>query len=640
MAAIERPPARRVVTALSTRRSQTRRAAGALRYHPFTPMNAVPATERRLVVLVVDDIGESRRQLCSLVAELGHEAVGADSGAAALKAVDERRPDVVLLDLLMPDLDGFEVTRRIRSRNANVWLPVIVTSSLQGDEHFIHALESGADDFLTRPVNVALLEAKLRHYRRVLDLQSRLEALAERQRRIHDNILDAVITVDSAGTIAEANLAACRIFGSGEPACLLGLDCEPVLGAAAEALQDGVEMSLRRADGSEFPASIRRSEWSENGHLQRTLVVRDLTEQRRVERMKEEFLATVSHELRTPLTSVLGALGLLAAGAAGPLPPGAVPLAEAAQRNGHRLSRLIDDILDLTKLEDDRLAMHLVPTAIGHLVQEACAANLGYAQRVGVSLGSEVDPSAAGVSVRLDASRFLQVMANLLSNAIKHSPAGETVTVSLRLAPGAVRVLVSDRGRGIDPEFRARMFEKFSQADGSDRRAQGGTGLGLYISRMLVERMGGRIGVEPASASGTVFSVEFPVPGPSGRHAAPWVLVVDSDTDARTRVSRWIEPLCEVAAVASLAQAEERARGDAAPIVVGDTRAQGEADVFCGRLRGIAAGRRVILYSDSVDERFARSMGVAWVRKASAGPDELLRLVREAIAEARRREAG
>jgi signal transduction histidine kinase len=603
-------------------------------------MNTVPASERRLLVLVVDDISESRRQLCALVAELGHEAVGADSGAAALRLVEERRPDAVLLDLLMPEVDGFEVTRRIRALDANRWLPVIVTSSLQGDEHFIHALESGADDFLTRPVNAALLEAKLRHYGQVLDLQSRLATLAERQRRIHDNILDAVITIDSAGAITEANLAACRIFGSGEPACLLGCDCEPVLGANVQTLDEGAELSLRRADGSEFPAAISRSEWIEDGHPHRTLVVRDLTQQRRIERMKDEFLATVSHELRTPLTSVLGALGLLAAGAAGPLPPGAVPLAEAAQRNGHRLSRLIDDILDLTKLEGDRLEMHLAPTAIGHLVLEACAANQGYAQRIDVSLNTDLDPAAADAQVRLDPNRFLQVMANLLSNAIKHSPSGDKVTVSLRSAPGAVRVTVRDRGRGIDPAFRARMFEKFSQADGSDRRAQGGTGLGLYISRMLVERMGGRIAVEPASDAGTAFSVEFPLAGPAGERAAPWVLVVDNDTDARTRVSRWVEPLCEVAAVASLAQAEERARGGTAPIVVGDTRGQGEADVFCAGLRRIAAGRQVILFSDSVDEGFARSMGVAWVRKAGTARTVLIRVVGDAVAAARRTEAG
>ena len=366
-------------------------------------MSTATPSEQRLVVLVVDDIETSRRELCALVDSFGHEAVAAGSGASALEQVRFSRPDVVLLDLLMPDLDGFEVTRRLRAAEGHRWLPVIVTSSLQGDEHFIHALEGGADDYLMRPVNRGLLDAKLRHYHRVL------------------------------------------------------------------------------------------------------------TEQRRVDRMKDEFLAAVSHELRTPLTAVLGALGLLASGAAGPLPERARPLAEAAQRNGHRLSRLIDDILDLTKLEGDRLVMQVSTVAVGPLVREACAANLAYAARVGVAIDQDIEGAADALKLRVDPIRFLQVMANLLSNAIKHSPQGETVTAVVRRSLAGVRVQVQDRGKGIDPEFRACLFEKFAQADGSDRRMQGGTGLGLYLSRILVERMGGRIEAEPASGVGTVFAVEFPV---------------------------------------------------------------------------------------------------------------------------------
>lgn len=363
------------------------------------------------MVLVVDDIEASRRELCALVERLGHEALGAAGGDAALDLVHERRPDIVLLDLLMPDVDGFEVTRRLRVNNLHRWLPVIVTSSLQGDEHFIHALEGGADDFLVRPVNPALLGAKLRHYQRVL------------------------------------------------------------------------------------------------------------AEQRRIDRMKDEFLAAVSHEMRTPLTSVLGALGLLASGAAGTLPEAARPLAEAAQRNGQRLSQLIDDILDLTKLEGDRLLVHASPVAMAALVREACAANRAYGQRGGVAIAQDIDPLAEGLVLELDPNRFLQVMANLLSNAVKHSPSGATVEVSLRRTPGSLAVRVHDHGPGIDPAFRPRLFQKFEQADSSDRRAIGGTGLGLYLSRMLVERMGGRIDVESPAGGGTVFVVEFPLARDQARQA-------------------------------------------------------------------------------------------------------------------------
>lgn len=589
----------------------------------------------RLDVLVVDDIDASRQALCALVGELGHDALGADSGAAALRLVAERRPDVVLLDLLMPDLDGFEVTRRIRALVANRWLPVIVTSSLEGEEHFIHALEIGADDYLSRPVSARLLDAKLRHYERVLALQARLESLAQQHRLIHDNILDAVITVDDAGTIVEANIAACRAFGSGKPSCLLGRSCQDVLGTRLETLRAGNDLLLRRADGTELPARIGTSDWSDEGRAHCTLVVHDLTEQHRIDRMKDEFLATVSHELRTPLTSVLGALGLLAAGAAGPLPHSATPLAEAAQRNGQRLSRLIDDILDLTKLEGDRLVMHVAPAAIGGLLREAQIANQGYAERAGVALVAEMDPSTERVEARVDTHRFLQVMANLLSNAIKHSPAGCTVGLSLDANAHLVRVRVRDHGPGISPGFEASMFTKFSQADTSDRRPRGGTGLGLYISRMLVERMGGRIGVESSGSEGTVFSVELPRADAPSTLAPAWTLVVDADLDSRQRIAGWLETVCTVDAVASLAQAEAMAASRAPAVVVADTRAQGEADAFCTALRRLAARGRVILYSDSVDAAFAQQMGVAWLRKSGVGQDDLVDAVGAALAAAR-----
>ncbi len=463
----------------------------------------------QLQILVVDDIAESRRSLCDLVVTLGHVAVGADSGEAALSQLQHCRPDLVLLDLLMPDMDGFEVTRRMRALDGGRWMPVIVTSSLQGEEHFIHALENGADDFLARPVSPGLLEAKLRHYGDVLALQGQLSSLAQRQSDILDNILDPVLTLDAAGRVEEFNRAARTLADLyGEPLDN-GAPCRAIFGMELNALLAQRECRLRRVGGEEFEAEVGLSEWREHGRVHFTLVLRDLTEQRQVERMKDEFLATVSHELRTPLTSVLGALGLLAGGAAGALPAPALSLLDVARRNGTRLSRLIDDILDLTKLEGDRLVLHQRPQLLAPLLREALTANQGYADRAGVKLAADA-LDAAAVEVRLDADRFQQVMANLLSNAIKHSPAGETVQVQLCALPQGARVTVRDRGPGIDPRFRARMFEKFSQADGTDRRAQGGTGLGLYITRMLVERMGGRIAADEVD-SGASFSIWFPV---------------------------------------------------------------------------------------------------------------------------------
>ena len=581
-----------------------------------------------LRILVADDIEVSRLNLCALVQALGHEVQGVASGAQALQQALQKAPDLVLLDLLMPDMDGFKVTEQLRSLVTDRWLPVIVTSSLDGDEHFIHALLGGADDYLTRPINPALLEAKLRHYARVLGLQSRLAVQSQRQRDINDNILDAVITIDGHGLIEEANIAAMRRFGDGARR-LDGQPCQQVLGVGLNQLVSQTEVALTGSDGAQFPAELALSEWRETGRVHYTLVVRDLTERRHMERMKDEFLATVSHELRTPLTSVLGALGLLASGAAGALPKSAMPLAEVAKRNGERLSRLIDDILDLTKLEGNQMVLQLRPQHLEPLLREALSANQGYALRAGIQLSLEVPADCP--QVRMDADRFLQVMANLLSNAIKHSPLGDTVSVVLNWTEAVVRVRVRDRGPGIDPKFRARMFEKFSQADGSDRRAQGGTGLGLYITRMLVERMGGKVAVDSVAGEGASFIVELPVMDAKVSVWTPWVLHIDSDMDARRRVADWVLPVCPVEGAADLRQALEPRVRQSPAMVIADPQGQGSAEDFCVALQRLARGSPVLLYSDALDTHFVRRMGLNWLQKSQGGREELRQAVQAAL---------
>jgi len=609
------------------------------RQNPRLPMNSPIPLMSSLRILVVDDIAESRHYLCGLVEALGHEAIAVDEGRAAVDLVLRQPPDLMLVDLLMPDLSGFEVIAQIRAQASDRWLPILVTSALPGDAPFIEALRHGADDYLVRPINADLLLAKLGHYSAVLSLQARLTAMAERQRAIHDNILDAVMTFDADGRLQEANRAALRWFG-GTATALRGMPCRAVLGADLAELLASQDVRLQRADGSVFPAELALGEWRETGRIQHTLVIRDLTERRHIERMKDEFLATVSHELRTPLTSVLGALGLLAAGAAGSLPKPALTLTEVARRNGERLSRLIDDILDLSKLEGRRLQLQVYPLKLETLLPEALAANAGYAQRAGVTLGLVLPAQSA--AVRVDADRLLQVMANLLSNAIKHSSAGDQVEVVLLSVPDGVRIEVRDQGPGISPEFRTHMFEKFSQADGSDSRAKGGTGLGLYITRMLVERMGGRIGVDSVAGAGACFWVTFGGADDGAQASRPWLLQVDSDADARDRLADWLGPHHALVWAASLAQVEAQEPFAQAqpPIIIADPQAQGSAETFCAALRRRALAGQVILYSDSVDWAFARQMGLPWLPKASTTQAQLLTALNQAIAVAKRKPEG
>ena len=231
-------------------------------------------------------------------------------------------------------------------------------------------------------------------------------------------------------------------------------------------------------------------------------------ELKRIDQMKSEFVSTVSHELRTPLTSIRGSLGLIAGGVAGPLPEAAKKLVDIARSNCDRLIRLINDLLDAEKIQAGSLRLELEVSTLKPLLMQAIAANEGFASEHGVRLSLQAADETLRVNV--DRDRLAQIVTNLLSNAMKFSPKGATVEVLVLRREGRVRVEIRDQGPGISEEFRGRIFQKFSQADSSDTRLKGGTGLGLNISRALVEALGGTIGFASELGKGSVFFFELP----------------------------------------------------------------------------------------------------------------------------------
>ena len=259
----------------------------------------------------------------------------------------------------------------------------------------------------------------------------------------------------------------------------------------------GAEIELEGVVGGRF----------EDGILVATLgIFRDVGERRRVERMKREFLATVSHELRTPLTSMMGSLGLLRSGRLAAHPAKAKDLLGIAERNGERLLRLINDLLDLQRLEAGELRFLLTPTSIATVLAEAVQGIVGMSDQLHVRVA--IEPSPEGLTVLADRDRLTQVLYNLLSNAIKFSPAGETVTLRAAERDGRAEISVADRGPGIPEAFRARLFEKFAQAETGS--PVGGSGLGLSISKRLVEGLGGTIRIDSEEGKGTVVTVSLP----------------------------------------------------------------------------------------------------------------------------------
>ncbi len=262
------------------------------------------------------------------------------------------------------------------------------------------------------------------------------------------------------------------------------------------------------------------------------VILRDITQRKRVEQMKSEFVSTVSHELRTPLTSISGALGLITGGALGEVPPAAMDMITIAHNNSRRLTHLINDLLDIEKIAAGKVAFDLQVQPLLPLVEQAVEATRTYGTENHVSL--KLVPAAPGIDVRVDSQRLLQVLSNLLSNAIKFSPEGGVVEIAVEHRAPKVRISVRDHGRGIPDEFRGRIFQKFAQADASDTRKQSGTGLGLAISRELAERMNGLLDYDSVPGEGACFYLDLQVANEQllvGSGDSP-ILIVEDDGDA------------------------------------------------------------------------------------------------------------
>jgi PAS domain S-box-containing protein len=374
------------------------------------------------------------------------------------------------------------------------------------------------------------------------DTQSTLADAEDLYQRVVDSMGEGVVIQDATGAVVTTNRAGAAMLGGAADATGTAEDrlartwssLRPVGGGdhpAAAALATGesrvgVLVEIPSAGG---PRSIRVSSIPlrrvDEGHPRGVVsTFSDVTESLALARMKDEFVSTVSHELRTPLTSIRGALGLLVGSATTGLEPTARRMLEIAETNARRLVRLIDDILDIERMDSGRAPLHLVAVDIGDLVQQAADTMRALADAAQVTVVVEVTPAPA----LADADRILQVLTNLISNAVKFSPQGATVLISTECDDG-VTVRVRDEGRGVPEDRLGTIFERFEQVDMSDSRERGGTGLGLAICRSIVEHHGGRIGVTSALGRGSTFWFTLPAGGPGAATAAVHPVVASAD---------------------------------------------------------------------------------------------------------------
>lgn len=365
-------------------------------------------------------------------------------------------------------------------------------------------------------------------------LNDTLRARQEDYRRIFEGAHDAILIFDPRDErVLAMNARACELYGftsaefTGLSLLTLTKDRRKGELEVARTLLEGAYHNFEtvqfRKDGSEMELEVNASVIDYQGRPAILSMNRDVTERNRSQQLrlakeaaersnhaKSQFLATISHELRTPLASIHGALALIRGGAASE-PRDTAELLELAARNCDRLLHLVNDILDLQKVEAGQLTFRWKPAALATLVQDAVSAMTPHARQCEVTLDLQLPEDEARYQVWVDTERVIQVCTNLLGNALKFSPPGGRVLIALEQMSERVRVSVSDSGPGVPADFRARLFDKFAQADTSDARRRGGSGLGLSIARALVKNMGGEIAYRTRQEGGATFYFDLPL---------------------------------------------------------------------------------------------------------------------------------
>jgi PAS domain S-box-containing protein len=521
-------------------------------------------------ILAVDDSMTYLEELSDQLRGEGYEVIQARSGQEALDLLGVQSVDCILMDLVMPWLSGKETCVRIKKVPEWRDIPLVLITAHEEGEAMIEGINAGADDYIRKSSDFEVLKARLRAQLRrkqfedenrqireqllgkeleaaearaakelaetratlLADLERKNAALEkeraslreseERFRTIADSSPVMIWMTDAEGRCVYVSRpwldftgrSTDEELGHGWADRILPEDAarslESIRGAMAERAPFSVELRMRRWDGEfrwilDHGVPRKTSDGAFVGYIGTCL---DISERRAAEQLKNEFVSVVSHELRTPLTAIRGSLGLIAAGKTGPLADKTKSMVDIAVTSTDRLVRLINDILDIEKIESGKMAFNLRPVALVPVVEQALESTRAYGERLGVTFS--LDVQSGDVRIKGDVDRLTQVMANLLSNAAKFSPPKSDVKVSVSRINGKVRVAVRDRGPGIPEEFQGRIFQKFSQADTSDTRQKGGTGLGLSISKAIVEKHGGTIYFETEKGAGTTFFFDLP----------------------------------------------------------------------------------------------------------------------------------
>jgi signal transduction histidine kinase/DNA-binding response OmpR family regulator len=621
------------------------------------------AGEATAAVLVVDDRPEQRLSLSAVLGEIGVEVVEAASGRDALRWLLKREFALILLDVNMPDMDGFETAELIRQRQSSKHTPIIFVTAYGDEERAARGYSLGAVDYIMAPVDPAILRAKvgvfLELFRKTDQVSRHAESLQRHAKQLR-RLAEAAIAIHAATSLEELLKTAADAAGSIVGAQQVAVQVDAPAGKVGDPLRSGeARCSVRRPEhtalvslgrsalsqGMHRPIRLLREELARHprfgelardgelplhGWLAAPLSSRDgmplgwiqlsekrggdfdpedeiilvqlaqmvsiaaentlLNQAQEANRLKDQFLATLSHELRTPLQAILTWSRVLR-DAPNDRNTQARGL-EVIERSARSQTRLIEDLLDVSRIISGKLVLEMAPTPLRQVVDAAVedARPAALEKEITIVVDHSGDPAIDG-----DATRLRQVMGNLFSNAIKFTPAGGRVEVVVSSDGSVATIAMTDTGRGIDPAFLPQLFERFRQADSSTTRHHGGLGIGLSVVRSLVELHGGSVSAESeGDGKGATFSVRLPLgsgtvdtqeraepPAPPPRMRATLsgvrVLIVEDDADTRECLVLALEEQGAVVTSArSAAEAIERLDESVPDALISDLGMPGE----------------------------------------------------------------
>lgn len=534
---------------------------------PFSPLSRQRAENSEpgkivtapagLKVLIADDSPVVAKVLSSLLIRAGYEVVMAADGIEAAQAVYRELPDVILLDIFMPRMNGYQVCRLIKHDPAVSHIPVIINTASEGRSPEFWSRHTGADDFMLKGVSP---EELLGAITRLTDGRPATSTASFARREAPDpeeilckvcalgdqelydttvksieletmlaNLTEGILTVDNQGRISSANHFLCHLLDTPE-AELKGRDCgealgEKVGGVARELVQQALGSQTEVSREAELETrggritSVEISAVQVNDYLGEVIgaicVFQDITRLREIEtlnRLKNDLTDMIVHDLRTPLTALLG--GIETVEMLGDLTADQKELLNISIEGGQILLGMVNDMLDISKMEEGSMHIERKPVETAGLMRRALRQINTLAQAKGLDLHCE--PKRDVPLLELDEEKLLRTLVNLLANAIKFTPAGGSITLSSRLVEGdsrgeAVIFTVEDTGEGIPEDAFGRIFEKFGQVESRMGGRRMSTGLGLTFCKMAVEAHGGRIWVESTLGQGSSFFIEIPV---------------------------------------------------------------------------------------------------------------------------------